>query len=110
MKNRETTFGKIIYNARKHKNLNLRQCAALIMKEDNTPISFQYLNNVEKDRKKPPSEYIINQLSKVLDVPIELLYFYAEIFPKNLDKNADKDKIIEAYKYFVKSLAQKTRA
>lgn len=110
MKNRKITFGKIICDARKKKNLNLRQCAALILKEDKTPISFQYLNNLEKDRKKPPSEYIIEQLSKVLEIPIELLYFYAEIFPKNLDKSADHGKIIEAYKNFVQALAQKTTA
>lgn len=105
MKNRERTFGKIIRDARKDKKLNLRQCAALIYKDDNTPISFQYLNNLEKDRKNPPSEYIISQISKVLEIPIELLYFYAEIFPKNLDKNADDDKIIEAYKNFAEILS-----
>ena len=105
MKSKGNTFGKIIYNARVNKNLNLRECAALIVKDDNTPISFQYLNNLEKDLKNPPSVYIINQISKVLEIPIELLYFYAEIFPENINKNSDQNKIIKAYKQFARSLS-----
>lgn len=105
MKSNEITFGKIVYNARKSKNLNLRECAALIFKDDSNPISFQYLNNLEKDRKNPPSEYIIDQISEVLDIPLEVLYFYAEIFPKNINKNIDQNKIIKAYKHFVRSLS-----
>lgn len=110
MSDRERTFGEIVFEARKNKDLNLRQCAALILKEDNTPISFQYLNDLEMNRRKPPSEHIIKQISTVLDIPIELLYFYAGVFPKDINKNADKTQIIEAYKNFAKSLSQKTSA
>lgn len=105
MKNRETTFGKIICDARKDKNLNLRQCASLILKEDNSPISFQYLNDLEKDRRNHPSEYILQQISKVLEIPIEVLYFHAEIFPKNTNKNVNESRIIEAYQTFAKILS-----
>jgi transcriptional regulator with XRE-family HTH domain len=110
MKEREKTFGKIILEARRKKGLNLRECAALILKEDSTPISFQYLNDLENNRRKPPSEHIIEQISAVLDIPVEFLYFYAEIFPKGLNKNADQEKIVAAYKNFVKSLSQKVPA
>lgn len=104
MKSKEKTFGKIVSDARKSKNLNLRQCAALILKEDSTPISFQYLNDLENNRRNPPSEYIVQQISSVLEIPIEVLYFYAEIFPKYRNKNVNQSKIIEAYQTFSKIL------
>jgi transcriptional regulator with XRE-family HTH domain len=103
MKQDALTFGHIILEARKKKGYTLRECAALILKEDNTHISFPYLNDLENGRRLP-SEHIIKQLSAVLDIPLEYLYFYAEIFPKGLNKNASQDRIISAYKSFVESL------
>lgn len=98
------TFGKIILEARRKKGLILRECAALILKEDNTPISFQYLNELENDR-RTPSEHIIKQLSAVLDIPVEYLYVYAEMFPKGIRKHADQEQIVSAFKTFVKSIS-----
>lgn len=103
MKKGDVTFGKIILAARKKKGLILRDCAALILKEDKTPITFQYLNELENDR-RTPSEHIIKQLSTVLDIPVEYLYVYAEMFPKGLKKRAAQDKIVNAFKTFVESI------
>ncbi len=103
MKNSNTSFGKIILEARKKKGLILRECAALIIKEDGKPITFQYLNELENDR-RTPSEHIIKQLSLVLDIPVEYLYVYAEMFPKGINKHASQDKIVTAFKTFVESI------
>ena len=104
MKEQDITFGKIIFEGRKKKGYTLRECAALILKEDDSPISFPYLNDVENGR-RVPSEHIVRQMSLVLDIPLEYLYFYAEIFPKGLNRRASQDQIVSAYKSFVKSLS-----
>lgn len=104
MSNKEVTFGKIILSSRKKKGYTLRECAALVLKEDNTPISFPYLNDVENGRRLP-SENIIKQLAVVLDIPVEYLYVYAEMFPKGIKINAGQDEIVRAFKTFVKSLS-----
>lgn len=104
MKEIDLTFGKIILEARKKKGYTLRECAVLILKEDDSPISFPYLNDVENGRRLP-SEHIIKQLSIVLDIPLEYLYFYAEVFPKGLNRNAGQERIIAAYRSFVESLS-----
>jgi transcriptional regulator with XRE-family HTH domain len=96
-------LGKIILEARKKKGYTLRQCASLIVKEDNTPISFPYLSDLETGR-KTPSEYMLKQLSIVLDLPIEYLYVYAETLPQGLIINADKDKVVKAFQNFIESI------
>jgi transcriptional regulator with XRE-family HTH domain len=102
-----TTFGQLILDARRKKNLSLKQCAALVNKEDGTPISFQYLSEIENARRNPPSEFIMKQLSKVLDIPIELLYFHSKTIPSNIDSNLSNDKIVFAYRDFLSKLHQK---
>lgn len=107
MKKGDLAFGKIILEARRKKGLRLKDCAPLIFKEDNTPISVQYLSDIESGRRNPPSEFIVKQLSQLLTVPIEVLYFYAGVFPKIRNKNLDQKQIIAAYKDFTKALNQK---
>lgn len=97
-------FGTVIKNARESKNLTIEECANKIMIADGLPISFQYLDDIENDRKKPPKENIIVQLSEVLDIPIEVLYFYGKIFPKNTKQDIEDNKIVKAYREFVKNL------
>ena len=103
MKGQVLTFGKIILEARKKKGLILRKCAAQILKEDRTPITFQYLNELENDR-RTPSEHIIKQISKVLDVPVEYLYVYADMFPKGKQKKANQETIVTAFRAFFKAI------
>jgi transcriptional regulator with XRE-family HTH domain len=77
------TFGQALVEARKKKQLSQKQLASMIMKDDGSPISPQYLNDIERDRRNPPGENIINQFAKILELPEEYLYFLAnEIPPK----------------------------
>ncbi|NJM52145.1 MAG: helix-turn-helix transcriptional regulator [Blastocatellia bacterium] len=103
-----TTFGQIIYEARKQKDLSLKQCASLIFKEDGTPISFQYLSEIENARRNPPSEPILKQLADVLEIPVEILYFHSKTIPSEINVNPSKDTIVKAFQDFLSQLQQKT--
>lgn len=98
------TFGNLISEARIRKGITLTDCANLIRKSDGTTISVQYLSDVEKNRRKPPSELILNQISTLLDIPIEVLYFYSETFPSGINKNVSQEKIISAFQGFFEKL------
>ncbi len=99
------TFGHIIADARKKANLSLRELAAKIKKEDGTPISPQYLNDLEHDRRNPPSDFFLQQFAQMLDIPIEVLYYHAGEIPAELrDMQVDRDQVIEAYKAFRRKL------
>jgi transcriptional regulator with XRE-family HTH domain len=68
------TFGQFIAEARKRARLSQKELAARIKKEDSQPISPQYLNAVEHNRRNPPSEFIMKQLASVLQVQLDILY------------------------------------
>jgi transcriptional regulator with XRE-family HTH domain len=77
------TFGQAISDARKAKQLSQKQLASMILKEDGSPISPQYLNDIERDRRNPPGEPLLGQFAEILAIPEEYLYFLAhEIPPK----------------------------
>jgi len=75
------TFGQALSAARKKRQLSQKQLAQIIVKEDGDPISPQYLNDIERDRRNPPGEHLINQFARVLDVPEEYFYFLANQIP-----------------------------
>ncbi|MDB6019625.1 MAG: transcriptional regulator [Pedosphaera sp.] len=101
------TFGEKIAEARKAIGLSQKDLAAKIFKEDRESISPQYLNDIEHDRRNPPSADMINQFATVLKVPPEILYFLAgKLTPEDLKKvtTDDQGKIVEAYKAFRRAL------
>ncbi len=99
------SFGRVIAEARQKANLSLRDLAARIRKEDGTPVSPQYLNDLEHDRRNPPSDHILQQLADVLDIPRDFLYFQAGEMPPELrSAPADREDVLEAYKAFRKRL------
>ena len=99
------TFGKAISEARKVKKLSQKQLASLILKEDGTAISPQYLNDIERDRRNPPGEFLISQFARILEVPEEYFFFLAnEIPPKYRQTGADNPmQILEAFEAFARS-------
>jgi transcriptional regulator with XRE-family HTH domain len=78
------TFGQSISEARKRKNMSQRQLAARIIKDDGRPISPQYLNDFERDRRTPSSDRLIEQLAEVLGISEYVLYHRAGEVPKDL--------------------------
>lgn len=99
------TFGQAVATARKSKQLSQKQMASMILKEDGNPISPQYLNDIERDRRNPPGEYIISQFAKILETPEEYFYFLAnEIPPKYRRVAADNPLLVqEAFQAFARS-------
>ena len=76
------TFGLVISTARKKKKLNQKQLAEKITREDGDPISPQYLNDIEHDRRNPSSDHIIKQFSKALRIKADYLHYLNGRFPE----------------------------
>jgi transcriptional regulator with XRE-family HTH domain len=91
-----TTFGSYIASARKKIPLSQKQLAEQILREeDGQPISPQYLNDIERDRRSPTSDHLIQQFAKVLKIDADYLSYLAgklpeEIRAKNLSEEAVK--------------------
>jgi transcriptional regulator with XRE-family HTH domain len=78
------TFGQIITEARRKLGLSQKELAMRIKKEDGGPISPQYLNDIERDRRNPPSEFLINQFAKELRIRKDFLILAAGTLPNEL--------------------------
>ena len=104
------TFGEAITQARKDKKLSQKEVAAGTKKEDDIAISAQYLNDIEHDRRNPPSEHIIRQLADVLDLELDYLLFLAGRFPSDvLEMSRDRSNITTAMRAFRSSLKGQSR-
>ncbi|HEY3411734.1 MAG TPA: helix-turn-helix transcriptional regulator [Armatimonadota bacterium] len=98
-------FGKVIAAARKAKLLSQKDLAARLMKDDGKPISPQYLNDIEHDRRNPPSEDLLRQIAVLLDLDVEYLCFLAGQLPSDIrDIAVDQGQVREAFKAFRRSL------
>ena len=99
------TFGQAIAEARKGRRLSQKELSLLIRKEDGSPISPQYLNDIERDRRNPPGEHLLSQFARVLDVPEEYLYYLAnQIPPKYRDiGQSNPQRILQAFHAFARS-------
>jgi len=99
------TFGKTISEARKRANLSQRELAARLVKENGQAISPQYLNDIERDRRNPPSDHLIEQFAEILNIPRYWLYHQAGEVPKDLrETEAGEERVIEAWTAFRKAL------
>ena len=95
------TFGQIIAAERKKLGLSQKDLAGRILKEDGTPISPQYLNDIERDRRNAPSEHLIGQLASVLQQDADYLYYIAGQLPVDLrDGSSSKEEVQEAFVAF----------
>ena len=101
MKQKRLTFGQVIARERKNRNLNQKELAMRVLKEDGIAISPTYLNDIEHNRRNPPSPFLIEQFAKALKLRPEVLYYYAGELPKGLSNlELDNEQIIAAYAAF----------
>ncbi len=77
-------FGEVIVSRRKGLGLSQKELATRICKEDGTPISPQYLNDLERDRRNPPSQHLLREFARELDLPVEYLSYLAGEIPEDL--------------------------
>lgn len=75
-------FGDFIRERRIFLKLSLRQIAEKIKKEDGEVLSPQYLNDIEHNRRNPPSEFILAQLASVLEIEKNYLLALKGELPK----------------------------
>jgi transcriptional regulator with XRE-family HTH domain len=76
------TFGRFIAEARKKLNMTQKELAGSVLREDGQPISPQYLNDIERDRRSPSSDHIVHQFAKVLDLDADYLHYLNGRFPE----------------------------
>jgi transcriptional regulator with XRE-family HTH domain len=99
------SFGETIRNKRKQLSLSQKELATRVMKDDGTPISPQYLNDIEQGKRNPDSDAMIEHFAHVLELEKDILYFWARKLPADLTKlNAPPEKIVRAYTAFRKAL------
>lgn len=99
------TFGDIISEKRRELGISQKDLATRILKEDGTPISPQYLNDLEHDRRHPPSEHFIQQFSECLSISSDQLYYSAgELAPDMKDLNVNEEIVSEAYTAFRRTI------
>ena len=77
-------FGQVIASARKELGISQRELALRVLKEDGTSISPQYLNDIERDRRNPPSDHLLEKFARELKLDKDYLYFLAGKFPSDV--------------------------
>jgi transcriptional regulator with XRE-family HTH domain len=93
----EKTFGSVISSARKTKGWALKDLASRVRREDEEPISPQYLNDIEHDRRSPSSDRMVQQFADALDIDPDWLYYLAGRFPEWVrDKKLTKEQVATA--------------
>jgi transcriptional regulator with XRE-family HTH domain len=97
----ETTFGTAISAARKAIGLSQKQLASEIIKEDGEPISPQYLNDIERDRRNAPSQHLILEFARVLKLSADYLFALAQSWPRDIAEKMSKSSPEEVQKAFV---------
>lgn len=81
------TFGSFISEARKNLKMSQKELAEKILREDDgEPISPQYLNDIERDRRNPTSDHLIQQFAKALKIDGDYLHYLAGILPDEIRK------------------------
>ena len=99
------TFGEIISRKRKESNLSQRELAAMVKKEDGQPISPQYLNDLEHNRRNPPPPFLIERFARALNIEVDILYHSAGELPPDIKSvNADEERVQAAYQAFRRAL------
>lgn len=102
------SFGRTIADARKTRTMSQKELADKIKKEDGEPISPQYLNDIERDRRSPSSDYLIDQFASVLEIERERLYYWVSKIPEDMKPKHVPDKqIVGAYQAFRKAIEAK---
>ena len=109
----KTSFGSVIASARKEQQLSQKELAERILKEDGQPITPQYLNDIEHNRRSPSSDFLVRQFAKVLrhpEVSVDLLTALAGVLTESdrkLVQNADSRQVEQAFHAFRTTLKKR---
>lgn len=99
------TVGQAIAQARKRLEISQKDLARRVIKEDGAAISPQYLNDIERDRRNPPSSYLLDQFAQALDIPHEYLHFLARQLPEDIPEGEyEPERVQSAFQAFRRTL------
>ncbi|MGO9605400.1 MAG: helix-turn-helix transcriptional regulator [Candidatus Binataceae bacterium] len=102
---KKKTFGEFLAQARAQSTFSQKDLAARLRKADGTPISAQYLNDIERDRRAPPSNELIQQIASLLGVAEDVLFHHAgRLSPDLAGASADQEELKAAYVVFRRAL------
>ena len=88
MTQQKKTFGQMIREKRQELGLSQKELASQIKKEDGSSISPQYENDIEFDRRDPPSVSMIRQYAKILKIDVDGLIVAAGKVPEYVRSRA----------------------
>jgi len=98
------TLGHVVATARKNARMSLKELAQRVKKDDGQPVSPQYLNDIEHDR-RTPSDFVLVKLAAALKLEADYLHHLAGTLPADLKgRQLTEEKVVEAYKAFRKTL------
>jgi transcriptional regulator with XRE-family HTH domain len=96
------TLGQMIRETRISKDMTQKHLAEKVKKEDGKPITPQYLNDIEHDRRSP-SEFVARQIAKELELDADYLIFLSGSVPKDiLQRPMSEETVQEAFRVFRK--------
>lgn len=97
-----STFGSYIASRRKQLGISQKELASMIQKEDDErPITPQYLNDIERDRRQPTSDHIISQFSDALQVEADYLFYLSGILPSDVrNANIPREDVVQMFSAF----------
>jgi transcriptional regulator with XRE-family HTH domain len=104
-----SSFGRAISSARKELQISQKDLARQILKEeDGEPITPQYLNDIEHDRRNPSSDHMVQQFASVLKISPNVLYLLASRLPGDIARfKATPQQIDKAFTAFRKALKER---
>ena len=101
------SFGEIIHELRKQGGLTQCQLASRVKKKDGSAISMAYMNDIERGHRGPPGPDMVAEFAHALNVPEEVLQFYAgRIWASGHKCSQDppSERIVAAYRAFYREL------
>jgi transcriptional regulator with XRE-family HTH domain len=77
--------------------LSQRQLSERILRDDGVPISPQYLNDIERDRRVPP-DYLLARFAEQLAMDVEYLVFLAGRVPASLSSQLTDERTFVTFR------------
>lgn len=97
----QTTFGGYIAHSRKQLDMSQKELASKVLREDQEPISPQYLNDIERNRRNPSSDHLIRQFAQVLGINPDYLHYLAGKLPDEIRRrNLSEKQVAEVFRAF----------
>jgi transcriptional regulator with XRE-family HTH domain len=87
-------FGQVIKRRRRELGLTQRKVAQRVRFEDGRAISGPYLVELERNTRRPPRAYLIEQFARALSLKADVLYFAAGRIPADLEERDVSDALV----------------